>query len=305
MTDDRLLACARVRLPDGLSAALGPGALIGRAFTADARVDDGRVSEAHAMVSLRGGELVLFALRGRLRVGERNVTRVTLEPGQRIELAAGVELLVEEVELPETLLALEGPGVARQALVGVTSVLTAPALHLVNGPHPSAAALVWSDGVRWRVRVGQGAPRPLQAGDCIEVGGHTLTATEIPRVVVGVAETTPRTSALGRLRIVSLFDSVQVWREGATSPCVLRGQQARLFAELLAVGGPMRWELVAAELWPGGEESSALRHRLDVTLARLRQTLKAAGVRRDLVTAHRNGHLELLLYPGDQAEDRG
>jgi hypothetical protein len=195
--------------------------------------------------------------------------------------------------------------VPRQVLLGTTSVLTTPALHLVSGVQDKAAAVVWSDGVRWRVRVGQGAVKTLKAGDGLTLGGVTLRAVEEPLKQVGLADTAPRSTLGGCLRIVSNFDTVQLWREGQPTPCLLKGQQARLFAELLSVAGPLRWELLAKQLWPSDSELEPLRHRLDVTLAKLRQRLVAAGIRRDLVTSHRNGQLEVLLYPGDQAEDRG
>jgi pSer/pThr/pTyr-binding forkhead associated (FHA) protein len=101
-----MLASARFRLPDGSVVTAGPGAVIGRAFTADVRLDDGRVSEAHALVSLRGGEVVVFALRGRVRVDGRDVTRVALTDGLLLELAPAIVLAVEAIELPDALLAL-------------------------------------------------------------------------------------------------------------------------------------------------------------------------------------------------------
>jgi hypothetical protein len=298
------LASVQLRLPDGSVMTAGPGAVIGRAFTADVRIDDGRVSEAHAMVSLRGGELLLFALRGRVRVDGRDVTRATLLAGLVVELAPGMLLTVEHVELPDALLALEGDGVPRQTLVGTTSALLSPSLHLVTGVHEQAAAVVWSDGVRWRVRVGEGAVRTLKVGDVLEVSGRSLRAVEEPVERLGVPDTSPRSTVGGRLRIISLFDTVQLWREGEEAPCLLKGQQARLFSELLSVGGPLRWEALARQLWPSDTELEPLRHRLDVTLARLRQRLVASGIRRDLVTSHRSGQLEVLLYPGDQVDDR-
>jgi hypothetical protein len=136
------------------------------------------------------------------------------------------------------------------------------------------------------------------------VKGGALRAVAVPSSGLAQGETSPRSSAGAPLRIVSRFDSVQIWRAGASAPCLLKGQPARLFSELMAVGGPMRWQALAVALWPG-EEPEALRHRLDVTLARARRALQEAGIRRDLVTAHRNGQLEVLLYPGDHADEAG
>jgi hypothetical protein len=68
----------RLRLPDEQIVAAGPGAIIGRSHTAEVRIDDGRVSEVHAYVSLRASQLVLLALRGRVRSGERDTPRLEL-----------------------------------------------------------------------------------------------------------------------------------------------------------------------------------------------------------------------------------
>jgi hypothetical protein len=66
----------------------------------------------------------------------------------------------------------------------------------------------------------------------------------------------------------------------------------------------VRWEVLAQNLWSDDADAATLRHRLDITLLKTRRSLVAAGLRRDLVTSHRNGWLELLLYPGDVADDR-
>ena len=95
-----MLPEVRLRLPDEQIVAAGPGAIIGRSHTAEVRIDDGRVSEVHAYVSLRASQLVLLALRGRVRSGERDTPRLELAAGQRIELAAGVAIDVVAVALP-------------------------------------------------------------------------------------------------------------------------------------------------------------------------------------------------------------
>lgn len=299
-----MLPEVRLRLPDDQIVAAGPGAIIGRSHTAEVRIDDGRVSEVHAYVSLRASQLVLLALRGRVRCGERDTPRLELAAGQRIELAAGVAIDVVEVTLPEQVLALEADGVSRQVLLGVTSVMTRPAPHLAAGYLADAGALVWSDGLAWRVRVAGQRVRPLRAGDVLTVDGVAFRAVAVPGAGAAVLETVPRAGG-DRLRVVSRFDSVQVWREGAAAPCLLTGRPARLVSELLALGGPVRWDVLAQELWPGDVDPATLRHRLDITLLKTRRLLVAAGLRRDLVTSHRNGWLELLLYPGDVADDQG
>ncbi|MBK9030866.1 MAG: hypothetical protein IPL61_05915 [Myxococcales bacterium] len=299
-----MLPCAHLRLPDGAVVVAAPGAVLGRSYTVDVRIDDGRVSEVHGYVSLRGSQLVLLALRGRIRCEGRDTPRLELRAGQQIELAPEVVVEVVTVTLPQEVLALEADGVARQVLLGVTSVVTRPAPHLVIGYVSEAAALVWSDGLAWRVRVGKGSARPLRAGATVTVDGVGFRAIAVAAVEAAAVETVPLRNS-DRLRIISAFESVQVWREGAPQPCVLGGRPARLIAELLALGGPVRWETLAAELWHEDVDPSTLRHRLDITLMKTRRLLASAGIRRDLVTSHRNGWIELLLYPGDVADDRG
>ncbi len=76
------------------------GALIGRARGAQARVHDPRVSEAHALLSVRDGAWWLLALRGPLEDvdGRPLGTAVRLQPGLCLRLGAGPN--VEVVSLP-------------------------------------------------------------------------------------------------------------------------------------------------------------------------------------------------------------
>ena len=90
-----------MRLPDGGRRDLGPGDIIGRMPTAALVLDDARVSEAHALITLRAGELRLLPLRGRCAVDGELVNEATLEPDMVIEPAPGLELLIEDVHLPQ------------------------------------------------------------------------------------------------------------------------------------------------------------------------------------------------------------
>lgn len=291
------------RLPDALCVSLGPGAIIGRAFTAELQLNDGRISEAHAQVSLRGGELVLLALRGRVRVDGRDVPRVTLVAGQRVELAREVSLEVVSVELPTRVLGVEAPELPTQVLSGVVSVCVEPRLHLVAGVVPEARALLFSDGLAWFVREGANAAVRLRAGDEVKIDGHALRFVDVARGLVDIPDTTPVAPGAS-LRLVCGDDVTHVWPASAQEPVMLSGQSSQLMKVLLDEGKPLRWEALASRLWPRDEADEQVRHRLDVLLGKLRRRLDAGGVRRDLVTSHRNGCLELVMYPGDQAQAR-
>lgn len=291
-------------LPGGVRQTVGPGALFGRSFAADVRLDDGRISEAHAFLSLRGGQFVLFALRGRLRVDGRDVLRVELCEGQLLELARDFALEVERVVPPRRALAVCGVGLEQQILVEVTSLILEPVPHLVAGHQPRAAAVLFSDGLEWRLQAASGELRTLAAGETITVQGCELSFADQWLGDAQVEETAPLVPS-GALRLVSYFDSVHLLDENGEVQGVLTGKPAQLMAELLAYGGPIEWRALAHALWGKGEQDQVLRNRLDVTLAKLRRLLKAIGLRRDLVLAHKNGLLELVLYPGDKTEDRG
>jgi hypothetical protein len=288
---------------------------VGRSYAADVRLDDGRVSEAHAMVSLRGRELVLLPLRGRLRVGDRDVARVVLAPGVVVTLAAGVDVRVVTADLPRTVLAAElrsssaqRMSTPPQVLTGVMSVVASPSPHLAAGVQAGAQALVFSDGLSWFVRCGEEAAIEVVSGDVVDVAvvgaePWQLSFVDVDIETLAALETSPLLTTTQRLRLVSCFDSVEVWC-GDERVLLLAGVPARLVAELLAFGGPVRWELLAEALWPQADLGrDVLRHRLDVALTRLRKRLAHVGVRRDLITAHRTGQLELVLAPGDRCED--
>ena len=90
---------------------------------------------------------------------------------------------------------------------------------------------------------------------------------------------------------------------------VKRGERSQKELDCLQAAdfGPVKVayaEALAASLWEDEEADDVVRHRLDVVLGKLRRRLEDAGVRRDLVTSHHTGYLELVLYPGDQAHDR-
>lgn len=292
-----------LRLPGGELQTVGPGSLLGRSFAADVRLDDGRISEAHAFLSLRGGQFVLFALRGRLRVHGRDVMRVDVTPGQQLELARGVVLEVTGVVAPRHTLALRGPGLEEQVLVEVCSLYLEPVAHLVPGHHSDAAAVLFSDGLMWTLRTADGAQREVTAGETVQIGAYPLEFSDRWLAAAEVAETAPLVPG-GAVRLVSYFDSVHLLDDSGAAICVLTGLPARMMAELLAYGGPVDWRSLARGLWGAGEADLVLRNRLDVTLAKLRRLLRAAGVQRELVVAHRTGLIELILYPGDKIEDR-
>lgn len=295
-------AYVRFRLPDAATVELGHGDLVGRLWSAALCVADARVSEAHAMVSLRGQELMLLPLRGRFAVDGQRVSSVVLAAGQRITLAEGLDLHVEEVALPAAVFAVEGDGLARVAVSGVCSLLTRPRPELVPRLVPEAPAHLWGDGEGWRLTMG-GTTRPVGVGDAWEIDGRRFRAVGLS--LSSASRTATRLDGgVGRpLRIVAQFDTVHI-HGGHRDALALSGRAARLLSEVVAFEGPVPWEVLAGELWPDEDDPHLLRHKLDVTLSRLRARLRDAGIRPDLVRSDGFGKVEIFLHEGDTLEDR-
>lgn len=291
------------RLPDGGRVRLGHGDLIGRLWSAALHLDDARVSEAHALVSLRGGDLVLLALRGRFAVGSQPLTEVVLKAGQSLLLARGLSLHVEAVVLPDHVLALEAEGLPRQLLSGVVALYAGDPPRLHRGHRPDADALLWDTGAGWRAQVGAHPPVAVVVGTTLLVAGRPFRAVAMPVERAGAAQTVVKGGVQAPLRIVSYFDTVHLHVEG--QPAVqLRGQAARIVAELVSCGAPVSWQALARVLWPDLDAGS-LRRRWDVAVSKLRSRLRANGIRPDLISASGDGLFELLLYERDEVEDRG
>lgn len=286
--------------PSGQEHELVHGDLIGRVWTAALQLNDGRISEAHAMISLREGELRLLALRGRFAVDGKPLDTVALEPGMVVQLARGVDVQVVEVHLPEQIIGVEGEHLPRQALPGVASFVAGP--RLVAGWRDDALAHTWHTGDGTMVAQG-GATRSLEIGDTLTLDGATIEVVALPTASASPDATRRGGSLSLPLRLVARFDTVHLHREGHP-PVLFSGKQARLISELVAVGTSISWQALAGELWPDEADTSVLRSRLDVVLSRTRRKLRARGVRADLVRPDGAGHIELVLYGQDEVEDK-
>ncbi len=298
-------AFANLRGPEGTCHELVHGDIIGRLATAAMPIDDARISEAHAMVSLRERELKLIRLRGGLALEGKPVNEVTLRPGVEIVLASGISIRVESLHLPSSVLGLEGEGLPRQVVPPVASLVLGEGVRLLAGYVEHASAWLWCTGPSWRLRLADQAPttRSLEPGEQFELAGTTIHALAISLEGASQAPTRAVGGVEAPLRIEANFDTVQIHREGA-APLVLGGTHARIVSELVALDGPAHWTVIAGLLWPNSTEPEALRSRFDVALSRLRRKLREARVRTDLVHTDGSGQIELLLYSHDLVRDR-
>ncbi|MBM4368787.1 MAG: hypothetical protein FJ102_21415 [Deltaproteobacteria bacterium] len=282
----------------GRSAGVLPGGIVGRMPTASLRLADPRVPEAAALVSLRGRDLHLLALRGTLEVDGQADDDIVLAEGQRIVVAGAVELAVEGVDLPARVLAVALPGQVRELCAPVYSLVLQPAADLVPAYVEGAPARAWSTAEGWAIDVGQG-PERLVAGREWTVAGVPLRAVEIE---LAEAAASPTASGGPRLTLVVRSTTVHVQRP-SRQPYALDGLAARLVTELALMGAPAPWDVVAREIWGKDYDLPWLRANWDRTLRRLRHHLREAGVREDLVRGDGRGNVELYLYPGDAVVD--
>jgi hypothetical protein len=295
-------ATVQLLLPDGTVAYLSPGDVIGRMWTAELRLDDPGISEAHALISLRGHALKLLALRGRFLVNDQPETEVDLAEGQRLRLSRETTLTVASVTLPDAVLAIEGDGMPQQILAGTCALWIRPAPRLARGYDPRADALLWTSGESWRLRLANEPAQTLHPNTEWTIGEHTFRVVALPLSQAGQPHTIRQQGVDAPLTIIAQYDTVQIHRAGS-APTLLSGQGAQIISELVAVGGPLSWEALARHLWRGEIERSQLRRKWDVCLLRLRRRLTDAGIRADLIQVG-SGHVELVTMSGDTVEDR-
>lgn len=251
------------------------------------------------MVSIRGQQLKLLALGGRLWHRGVATSSVALETGTTFSLGHGLNFIVRQLTLPPTVLGVEGPCLVRQALGGVMSVFTRPTPQLAAGFAEDADAVMWGEEHTWFLRPKDGPQRPVAAGDSCVVSDVPLRFVAIP---LGEISENTTLSGTTPLTIVAGYDTVQV-HQGETT-ALLSGIPARIISELVEYGVAVEWETLATSLWSPARDIASLRPRFDMALSRLRRKLRDAGVRDDFIVSSGHGHVELVLREHDRIDDK-
>lgn len=301
-----MLAQVQFTVSDGRVVTLGPGDIIGRGSHVTLRVADPGASEAHAMLSLRGGDMMLLALRGRFQLDGERLSKLILRRGQVIALSPQTTLTVGTVQLPAAVLGLEIAGLGRQILSGVTSLVEGDALQparLVPRFEPAAVAWFYSVDGAWRLHHDGANTVPLLPGQLLDIAGLQVRVVSVELESAGHAPTSVEDALDVPLRIVARYDSVQIYR---TQDVVvsLSGIGARVISELVAIDRPTPWETLAREVWSDANSDVAdLRARFDAAMSRLRRTLRQAGLRGDLIVNDGHGNVELIRHAHDQLVD--
>lgn len=294
------LAIVRLRTSSGRIVSLEPGHMIGRSMFAGLQLNEPGVSEAHALISLRGSSFKLLALRGRFEIDGSLATEVELELGMEITLAHGVTLTVVELSLPSAMLGIMGDDLARRVLPPVASLL-ANVPQLRPGFVAGYDALLWTDGDGFIMRRPGRADEEVAVGTTFTAGDRRFTLVAVPLSHGDMAMTEPGAAWDTPLTISARHDSVHIDQGGST--VVIGGYPARVLSELAVMGVPTEWITLATGLWPDESDETVLRRRWDRTIARLRQALRVNRIRADLLHADGRGRIELVLGPRDQVRD--
>lgn len=290
------------RGPDGRRYEVAAGGILGRLAGAALRIDNPRVSEAHALVTLRGDALVLMALRGGLAVDGHLVSQVPLRPEMRVTLTDDLSFVVEQVHMPPRVLALRGADGQVVPLVGeVLSLMFSPDLDVRHRYEGQAAAHLWSTGTGWRFSTLSGQVRELRPGQRLDMGGRQVEVIEVNIADIALPSTRLRGRIGPALRLLPAYAGVRIDVDGRP-PVLIKGIPGRILSELCDYQESVDWSLVAQQIWPEERDVARLRKNWDRNLSSLRAKLTEAGIRPDLVHLDGRGNVELYLLPGDTRE---
>ncbi len=282
------------------SAVLGPGDFIGRSEGAALCLDDPRVSEAHAMVSLRDGNLKLIALRGRFRKGKEVLGETVLRPGVVLELARDVHLVCEKVHMPDAVLGLLIDDELEVMLTNTMTLYTSEVTTLKRGYDPHGAAIFWTTGSLWRVQIADQQPRTLKQGQTFTIGQTCVKVIAIP--LDRTAQTRTRNSLRSPLHFTCHDAHVEIAR--VNEPTIrVSGIPGRILLSLLRRQGTASYQEVVSDVWEQDASTDvSLRRRFDTGIRRLRAQLRHAqdNEEEELVQLDGTGVVTLTLSARDK-----
>lgn len=293
------VAYVRFRLPDGRSQRVTAGSLIGRASRAELCLKSPDISEAHALISLRGRTLYLLALRRWVALSGVPQQEVALAPGQRILLSSTVVLEVEQVEVPthELVLMCDATFVCTISESVLSIGIEGDELFVINEYSHGATAWIFSDAESLLLKIGDKTPQKIEPGVVFEIGGSLFTV--VIRARQGVPSTGPN-GIFPPMRIKIRHDSVLI-ESPRNPPLVLSGKRAELVIHLARLGRATEWHYIAEAIWPKDKDDPlTLRNRWDRQKSALHTELRTASLRPDLVYADGCGNVELKLHSEDE-----
>jgi len=281
---------------DGSHYRLAAGDLLGRSPRSAVPLQDPRVSEAHALVSLRGEGFVLLALRGMVWTGERWGAEVALTEGSRVTLAEGVSFVVRDVQLPHAMLALQGMPDGLLVLNAPLWSLSIAPLRAEVGFDGGAQAWVWSSDGQWWRRSGDAEALPLDIGDRFEVGPHTVEAVGVSVNEGRVTRTVTERGRHPPLDIEIGEELTTIRMAGREAHITGRPHDILRHTALLTDDGrSVHWTEVAQRIW----RVNPTTHNWYRNRTRLAATLRDAGLPHELYEMHQ-GRVRIRLREEDR-----
>ena len=300
------------RLPDGRLARVSAGGIIGRSAKAELYLPDPRVSEAHAMVSLRGHRLKLLQLRRPIVIDGESFAQVTLKTGQRITLTRTITITVEHVQLPSHELVLCGvieqpiplseeryaivPAGCAEKLERELKHARGPKLELWYTHADGALASIWSCADGWALSVADCEPDLVRPNSRWIIGGELIRFLLHPRKS-SVEPTEIQTINSPKLSLHVNGYRVEFSRDG-TPVCSFIEVNGRILREIVrahADGGSAYWVDVVNAVYGEVNEASYDRRQNSFykQLQRIRRTLKAHGIPGRIVQTNGRGEYGL------------
>ncbi len=300
------------RLPDGSLARVAPGGIIGRSTRADLYLPDPRVSEAQAMVSLRGHRLKLIQLRRPIVVKGESFAQVTLKPGLQIELTKRLTMTVVEVQLPSHELVLCGvaedpiplaeeryaivPAGAAEASSKQIKHERGPKLELWYTYADGALASIWSCTDGWALRVDGCEPDLVRPGSSWALGDSVIRFATRQRKNA-VVTTQVHTEQESNICVEVTGDRVEFLKGGQTI-CAFTQVNGRILREIIrahASGSSAYWVNIVDAVYGEINEASYDRRQDSFykQLQRIRRKLKSRGLPGRVVRGNGRGEYGL------------
>lgn len=279
-------------LPNRQPCWLSPGAIIGRLATAELQLTDPRVSEAHALVSLRGGRVVLLALRRGFRVGGHDKSSAELVPGLKIELASNLWLEVAKVELPREVLRVDGLPAGSLVLSAQVYSLLVRQGRLEAEPTfvGDAAAHLWSAGGEWFWKHGEQPAVEVHDGSGVDVEGNALTFVASSVDTLFVAQTEQAASSSVHLLLYKNYLVLEYTGRRVR----FGGRLGEVLRMMHQYDRPVDWTELARRIWPDAEPK-ARRQSWDRATYRIRKMLREADFPTHVLDNDRFGNFQLRL----------
>lgn len=304
-----------LRLPDGRQVYVPPGTVMGRLVTSAVPIDDPRISEAHVLVTHRGGSMWMMGLQQQaLRVvGDRSRSHVRLVAGQRLSLAEGYVVEVMAVVTPDHLPQAQyrRRGEIEWHQLGnldgheYYSIMSGPLW--VAGQREGAMCHLACGVDSWVLFTQEQDSISIEDLEIWEAGDWQFRFLWLPVDQAGTAKTIARHqhSLDYRIEVGETFVRITpIEDDRDLEPLIFVGQPRLLLMALMRETTSRRWQVLGAEIWEdwGELDRKARERRWNPAIHRLRKRLAEYALDPDIVYRDEACPGRYGIRPGREAE---